>query len=186
MENKNKWTYLSLLLLLLLSSYRLESTVVWDDSVFGRWRLWSPRQSVGLDLHTAGRPSQNHHGKNRTEPDQIRFNQIRKLDHILQDTRWQCGSVDRQVMFYIKFKEKDTLWVFLKFSFRKHLKWTKCCDVWVEYNTFQTVWSFTCCQICNMNWICRNRETGFRVTNCCISAQFKIVYLWRVWCQYWT
>lgn len=53
------------LLLFLLSSNRVEPTVVSDDSVFGRRRLRPPGQSVGVDLHSTRGKSQDHHGESR-------------------------------------------------------------------------------------------------------------------------
>lgn len=52
-------------LLFLLSSYHLAPSLVWHDSLFRWWILWPPGQSVGLELHTARRPSQENHGKMR-------------------------------------------------------------------------------------------------------------------------
>lgn len=48
-----------------LSSYHLAPSLVWHDSLFRWWTLWPPGQSVGLELHTARRPSQENDGKMR-------------------------------------------------------------------------------------------------------------------------
>lgn len=49
-----------------LSSHHLAPSLVWHDSLFRWWRLRPPGQSVGLELHTAGWPGQENHGKMRT------------------------------------------------------------------------------------------------------------------------